>query len=641
MRNPCIPPIPVGRMAATLLLLAVVGCGAPSAEDAQSEGGGGDAIAWEAASGPYGGSVEAVLVGAEARVYAGTENALYWRRPADTAWVAARTGTNRDDGFAPLVMGAGGTLFAGGFRSTEGDTIWNRATNDIRTEAFGNAVADVTLLAGFEDAIYAAVADAGLARWDGSEVGWQAVLPLSDGQLRAVARSPEGTLFASGRNGMSAALFRSTDGVEWTEAAEPPAVLHDLAVTTDGVLVAVGRARVDGERTWRVFESENDGDTWRADEPPQRLIRLVTDADGTVYGLGDAGAYRRTNTGWDRLLDAGPAGPVWDLAADGEQLVAGTRTGVVRSTDGGATWSGFDRGLTATSALDLVTGSGAVFAVTQQGVYVSQDDGRTWHAPPTPLRVGRTMRDLAVTDDGRLLAALPEGVFSRPIDGQWTPVDTAGPAAAVRTLAVASDGTLLAGGGNWGAHDFDHVLYRLDGTGLEPVDGLPTGGAAEGLEAGADGFVLLLMEPARGADRDAPVLYRSTDNGATWAAIRDTTIAGQSFYGSMDVGPDGACFLTASRDLYRAPAPCDTWSLVSSDGLDMMASPTAVVAGPGGPYIDTPEGPYRWAGDNEAWRPLGEQLAAEEVYALGVTPNGHLLAATPIGVFRSQEPMVP
>ena len=132
---------------------------------------------------------------------------------------------------------------------------------------------------------------------------------------------------------------------------------------------------------------------WR---PAEKLHRTNADS-GTCDGHGLAGdtwlaataqgVFRSTDSGasWTPVLTpaAGTAFPggadYLTIAAQGQNVFLGRRTGIVASHDNGATWQplALPTGLTALASLEL-TPNGTLWAGGREGVFFSQDQGHTW-----------------------------------------------------------------------------------------------------------------------------------------------------------------------------------------------------------------------------------------------------------------------
>jgi DNA-binding beta-propeller fold protein YncE/photosystem II stability/assembly factor-like uncharacterized protein len=254
----------------------------------------------------------------------------------------------------------------------------------------------------------------------------------------------------------------------------------------------------------------------------------VAGLPGPVYGIAVSPAFAQDNTLFVRATE-------WDSG----------RSDLYRSRDGGESWVRLRGGLPGPPNALAFAPDGRLYAALVpigwggapesaswgEGVYVSDDSGDTWRPDNvglTHLRVGR----LHVADDGTLYAlaaaaAEPGHAASGPTiwshlpDQPWTPlpVPDAGPLRlvdytlpATYTLAVNAYWHNLTGGGplyqSWGEElrrsDDGGQTWRAAGRG-------PADYANEVVSSRAGKSVYWVGPQA---------LWRSTDEGATWAASR-------------------------------------------------------------------------------------------------------------------------
>lgn len=193
---------------------------------------------------------------------------------------------------------------------------------------------------------------------------WQAVPPVTQSRLLAVAMNRQGLAYAVGGFGT---ILRSTDwGQSWTvqkvdwsgitpEGAEPH--LYDLHVGEDGAVTAVGE--------FELVLRSGDGQQWKALHKGERsLFGLAVLDGGQMYAVGQSGA----------LLSSTDAGTSWTsrktgtaailtgvhATATGEVLASGINA-LVRSRDAGASWNAVQSKLVRNAwyqALAVSTGAG-------------------------------------------------------------------------------------------------------------------------------------------------------------------------------------------------------------------------------------------------------------------------------------------
>jgi len=233
---------------------------------------------------------------------------------------------------------------------------------------------------------------------------------------------------------------------EWTTTGPAGGTIQALAVDprTPGTLYA---GTLKG-----VFKSTDGGNRWNTTNTDQPVSSLAIDpqAPTTIY----AGAYRAfTNS--PNVLKSTDGGATWSaslpipvfsdvsaLAVDPQRqsiVYAGTWYGLFKSTDGGMTWRLSSAGLTGLAlmvsaiAIDPVVPDN-MFAGTSEGIFMSTNGGGSWSATSLHTPTGQIVFDPATP--ATLYAAAGLDVY-RSADGgsTWTKLDT-GLGVSVGALAI-------------------------------------------------------------------------------------------------------------------------------------------------------------------------------------------------------------
>lgn len=150
-----------------------------------------------------------------------------------------------------------------------------------------------------------------------------------------------------------------------------------------------------------IWKSTDRGDTWEKKWNLDRdgIASLLQTKKGTIFA-GGYGLYRSDDEGetWTTILpkfDPLIRHYVWKMAETDEgTLLIGLNSGstnnaggILRSTDGGATWNSSNKGLSRLNIMDVAAdtlGSRPfVYAMTEDGgAFESMDDGESWHPVP-------------------------------------------------------------------------------------------------------------------------------------------------------------------------------------------------------------------------------------------------------------------
>jgi hypothetical protein len=179
----------------------------------------------------------------------------------------------------------------------------------------------------------------------------------------------------------------------WEQTAGTPdgSGITGLAVANNGYLFATtGSYDFFNSDTGGVHRSTDGGSTWEKVFPAYIARTIEIDSNGVIFASiwdwpnSNEGIYKSTDMGttWIPVHILGNSDNVFSIEAySGGVLYAGSRKGVIVSTDNGNTWNtnpSFPTG--ETWVLDVETDiSGYIYAASYAGFYISSDDGVTWN----------------------------------------------------------------------------------------------------------------------------------------------------------------------------------------------------------------------------------------------------------------------
>jgi photosystem II stability/assembly factor-like uncharacterized protein len=267
------------------------------------------------------------------------------------------------------------------------------------------------------------------------------------------------------------------------------------------------------------------------------------------------------------------------------------RRGVFKSTDNGYRWLPANEGLSGISTTHIAANSaGLVFVASRQGgVFRSGNHGSTWTScyPALPetamggmtvcrraVYVG-TSEDVFPVQGGRVFRSTDDGETWSVISPTWT-------GQTVNSIAADEGGTIFAG---------------LDSS-----------------------------------------MYRSTDGGTTWAQIRE---ASDTAYTSIALDQEGRVYAAATKGrslqehILRSTDNGATWQTLTQSWPDVYIG--EILIHPSGTVLAATlgAGVFQSSDRGETWQQTNNGLNTRNVWGLGLTTAGDLLAATADGVFAS------
>lgn len=213
-----------------------------------------------------------------------------------------------------------------------------------------------------------------------------------------------------------------------------------------------------------------------------------------------------------------PGGSIWSLASMGTKLIAGTGFGIYFSADGGTTWVKQNTITPDQRISSLLVNGSDIYAGTEKAVYKSADTGLTW-IDVTPTQ-GSSISTYSLAIAGTYLYAGASGgggnIFRTPLSGisttSWAAFNSGLPnVSGIRSLAICGT-TILAG-------TYGKGVWR------SPIDSAQWD-STSGMASDGDYIQSLSVKGSTifaGNISGTPVLYRSTDNGATWNACTIST----------------------------------------------------------------------------------------------------------------------
>lgn len=461
----------------------------------------------------------------EARVFKSTNNGLSWA-PSGLASLA---------GVISFTV-KGSALYAGTFsgvyKSTDNGANWTLLDNGLPSDV---SIHSMTSTATF---LFAGTAGQGVYRSSDDGASWVPINTNLPNFTYAYALVHDGTALYAGT--IDSGIFKSTDnGLTWTQInsgliLSPSIYVYSLVVQGTNIVAGTSNG---------VFILPANGTTWTASN--SGLLNSFTNsirvAGSDLFAFTEGNAvYKSTNSGlsWTASKIGIKHADINFIVPAGADLFAGTKgAGLFKSSDNAQSWTEVNTGLTSANSNALLYAAGKHFLATQEGVYVSLDEGLSWVI--TDLS-GISVSSL-ILKGTEIFAASTTGVYKSSDNGvNWSSVSTGLTNLNVRALA-ANATQIFAGtaggvfvstnnGTSWSAFNTGLSGFGLDilsllTKGTDLFAGTQSGGVFKSSSTTAgwtnanfpNGYIRSIIEvngtifvPA------ANVLWSSADNGATW-----------------------------------------------------------------------------------------------------------------------------
>lgn len=531
---------------------------------------------------------------------------------------------------------------AGFFLSEDAGRTWKNASRGLGSRALSCLAAPI----GAPDTLFAGTSDAGLFVSHNGGHSWHRVgSRVLDSNIVAVAASADGdTVYVATQvPGLSVS---HDGGATWSAV--------DLPLGTEPVVTAIAVDPADASRLMvsvagrGVGVSTDGGGTWTASQggalPSDcSAVQFLADGSGGLVAGTQSGSLFFSQGGamWQKAFGMEGDGRVFSIVQAHGGVLAATSQGVLASADG-RTWRTSTRGITNLTLRSLAgspNNTNVLFAATDQGVFRSEDGGRSWAGCSKPVQI---LSVLALQKGQTILAGASDGSVLRSSDGgeHWISVSRGIPGVKVSSLvSPASEGAVVyAGTDNGCAVSVDAGLtWQARDNGLVPI--MSAGSLTPRIEIGAllplpgtpDGAILSLIGQG---------LFVTSDLGRHWLPLAMSTDAQWIVGLAADVRTGKLYAGTTAKGVLVSNNRGRTWSAPGSGFSSALSVPGSVnalaVAGDGTAYAGTQQRGVVVSRDGGAtWQLLNAGLPALAVRALAVQETG-VLAATAHHLMRLQ-----
>ena len=182
-----------------------------------------------------------------------------WRERRERRY-ERQAGTRQIEGRVTALAAADGTWYAataqGVFRSRDDGTTWQGPVLGAQSAGFYSGLGEYIAIATQGSTVYAARRNGIMMSTDGGEKWTPVAFPAALSAVRALAATPEGTLWAGGREGV---FYTSNRGFMWSRLQRLPVV----AINNLSWDAAMGRMIVTSDESTLIFAVDPQNRTWK------------------------------------------------------------------------------------------------------------------------------------------------------------------------------------------------------------------------------------------------------------------------------------------------------------------------------------------------------------------------------------------
>jgi len=237
-----------------------------------------------------------------------------------------------------------------------------------------------------------------------------------EGGVASIEVDLEGRIYAATSEGIYINDDRST---RWKYAGPEQGTFDDILITKNGVmLITAGKCSSSWCQTYSfrsttIYRTTDRGIFWTPSSVlNQDVFSLLVKPSGQIY-VGTLGSRifitESGGVGWSQLSPGVVGNYTYSLTQHNQNIYAGTDEGLFVSSDNGKTWNNFTNGkLSGTVYAVVVNSNGSIMVGTNFGVYVSHDGGNSWSLSSLSgvavlfMTIDKNDKIYAVTDNGKV-----------------------------------------------------------------------------------------------------------------------------------------------------------------------------------------------------------------------------------------------
>ncbi len=416
----------------------------------------------------------------------------------------------------------------------------------------------------------------------------------------------------------------------WQESWEPiNNGLGDLDIRA--IILTDKNTLLAGTYRFGIYRSTDFGQVWTSTNigiDSDNFLCFAQDSDGTIWaGSYYGGIYQSNNEGETWYESGLKEYDIWSIAAKKNgNIFAGTKSGILCTTNKGVNWFNTDSGLPTYDVRTIVIISDTIYAGTAKGVFQSSDNGATWkdlNDSLSNLDVWTLLPDI----DGELYTGTRgDGIYIwSSLFGRycWRKEPFLQDDIWIRCIKFCYGGIIYAGSGEDG-------VFR---GGKNGQNWNSMNGGINNLDVSS---IAITKNSSLYAGTATAGIYKLDSNFNNWVSMRNKLK--NEYIISIVVDTNDNIYVgTYGNGVYYSENNGDSFIQLVNGLIDRNIYSLTIdknnraIAGTGGSGI------YRYEPDSLKWIQINNGLTHPVVYTLVKAPNGFLYAGTPgAGIFKSE-----
>lgn len=366
---------------------------------------------WKATNGPLGGDIRTILTMGDRVIVGIVGGGIYQSLDSCASWFPSNTGLTDYYIFSLAACDSNIYVseFGGVYISTDRGYTWSARSSGLPAGSIYTLLRrDTNIFAGSQSYGLYLSTDQGNS-WNQAGLQSKSIFTLVADSQSIIAS----TVYSG--------LFRSTDnGISWipSDSGLSPSIVYSVASVMGNFLAGTDSG---------IFVSSNHGSSWFRASVPEiaPFVSAFHPIGSTIYAGGKT-VLSSTDSGrsWSTLTQEPFRYQISSMASISNSLLAGTRHGLLISSDGGSAWTESNSGIVGTRINRMQESEGILYSIADNVKLVrSSDKGLHWEVVNIPF-ISRNLTDILLCDSSIFITTFDSGIYRSTDKGyHWVSIN--------------------------------------------------------------------------------------------------------------------------------------------------------------------------------------------------------------------------